>query len=65
MISSDAVESRWQSNERRLTAIHAMTGLGRELHGAEIERLEAEQDAIEHDLGCDVRRRSRRWSGAR
>jgi Spy/CpxP family protein refolding chaperone len=34
------------------------------LHGAEIERLEAEQDRIEFELGLDIRPGSKRWSGA-
>jgi hypothetical protein len=40
-----------------------MTGLGREMHAAESEALEAAQDAIEFELGSDGRRGSRRWSG--
>ncbi len=56
-------DTRWQANERRLREIHAMTPLGRETHGAEIERLEAEQDAIEFELGRDGREGSKRWSG--
>jgi hypothetical protein len=42
-----------------------MTPLGREMNGAEIERLEAAQDAIEFELGSDVRPGSRKWSGSR
>lgn len=63
-IDRDAPESRWLANERRLNEIAAMTGLGREMHAAESERLEAAQDAIEFELGADGRPGSRRWSGA-
>jgi hypothetical protein len=41
-----------------------MSGLSRELHGAEIERLEAEQDSLEFELGSDGPRGSKRWSGS-
>jgi hypothetical protein len=64
MVDRDALESQWQANERRLNEIAAMTGLGREMHAAESERLEAAQDAIEFELGTDSRPGSRRWSGA-
>jgi hypothetical protein len=61
-----ALDSRWQANERRPNEIAAMTGLGREMHAAESERLEGEQDAVEHALGFDrpADAVSRRWSGA-
>jgi hypothetical protein len=65
MVDRDALESQWQVNERRLNEIAAMTGLGREMHAAESERLEAAQDAIEFELGADRRPGSRRWSGSR
>jgi hypothetical protein len=55
-------DAQWQANERRLKELHAMTGLGREMHGAEIERLEAEQDAIEFEVG-KPEGPPRRWSG--
>jgi hypothetical protein len=58
MVDRDALDSQWQGNERRLNEIAAMTGLGREMHAAESDRLEAAQDAIEFELGPD-------WSGAR
>jgi hypothetical protein len=51
------------ANERRLNEIAAMTGLGREMHSAEIERLEAEQGRIEYVLGLDGPQGARRWSG--
>ncbi len=60
----EALESKWQANERRLNEIAAMTGLGREMHTTEAERLEAAQDAIEFELGSDGGPGSRRWSGA-
>jgi hypothetical protein len=47
------IESQWQANERRLNEIHAMTGLDREMYGADAERLEAEQDRIEWQLGLE------------
>jgi hypothetical protein len=50
---------QWQANERRLNEIAAMIGLGRELHAAEIERLEGDQAAIEFELGADGRPGSR------
>jgi hypothetical protein len=34
-MDQDAIESKWQTNERRLNEIAAMSGLGRELHAAE------------------------------
>jgi hypothetical protein len=64
MVDRDSLESRWQANERRLNELHAMTPLGREMNGAEIERLEAAQDAIEFEIGEDGLAGSRRWSGA-
>ncbi len=57
-------DPRWQGNERRLNEINAMTGLGREMHAAEAERLEGEQDRIEFELGRQQQGPSRRWSGA-
>ncbi len=56
-------DPRWQANERRLNEIAAMTGLGREMHATEAERLDPEQDRIEFELGRDGREGSRRWSG--
>jgi hypothetical protein len=61
----DTLESQWQANERRLNEIAAMSGLGREMHAADSEALEAAQDAIEFELGSDARPGTRRWSGAR
>jgi hypothetical protein len=61
----DSLELQWQADERRLNEIAAMTGLGREMHAAESESLEAAQDAIEFELGADGRPHFRRWSGAR
>jgi hypothetical protein len=55
MVDRDSLESQWQANERRLNEIAAMTGLGREIHSAESERLEAAQDAIEFERGADGR----------
>jgi hypothetical protein len=43
MAARNDLESKWQANERRLNEIAAMTGLGRELHAAESEALEAAQ----------------------
>jgi hypothetical protein len=63
MADRDALESQWNVNERRLRELHAMTPLGREMNGAEIDRLEAAQDGIEFELGADGRPGSRRWSG--
>jgi hypothetical protein len=63
MVDRDALDSQWQANERRLTEIAAMAGLGREMHAAESDRLEAAQDAIEFEPGADGRPASRRWSG--
>jgi hypothetical protein len=62
-VDRDALESRWQANERRLRKLHAMTPLGREINGAEIDRLEGKQDALELELGADGRPGSSRWSG--
>jgi hypothetical protein len=61
----EVLEARWQANERRLNEIAAMTGLGREMHASESEALEADQDAIEFELGTDGRPGSRKWSGSR
>ena len=41
-----------------------MTPLGREMNGAEIDRLEAEHDAIEFELGAEAPPELKRWSGA-
>jgi hypothetical protein len=59
------IEEKWQINERRLNEIVAMSGVGRETHTAESERLESEQDAIEFELGFEVHHRSQKRSGAR
>ncbi len=64
MVDRDALESQWNANERRLRELHSMTPLGREMNGAEIERLKGEQDVIEHGLGAEGRPGSRRRSGA-
>jgi hypothetical protein len=64
-IDRDAPESQWQANERRLNEIAAMTGLGREMHAAETDRLDGAQDAIEWFLGLDCPAGSKRWSGCR
>jgi len=58
-----ALEARWHANERELARIAAMPGLDREIHASAAERIEAEQDRIEWQLGCDSRSGSRRWSG--
>jgi hypothetical protein len=51
----DALEAQWQANERELN---------RETFGARIDELEAEQDAIEFEIGGeDVLPGSKRWSG--
>jgi hypothetical protein len=63
-MTEGAPESTWQANARRLSEIAAMSGLGREMHAAESERLEAEQDAIEFEIG-KPEGPPRRWSGAR
>jgi hypothetical protein len=64
-VDRESLEARWQANERRLNEIAAMTGLGREMHAVESERLETAQDAIEFELGADGRPGSRKWSGSR
>jgi FPC/CPF motif-containing protein YcgG len=62
----EAQEARWHASERRLNEMAAMTRLGREMHTAESERLEAtDQDAIEFELGANSRPGSRKWSGSR
>jgi hypothetical protein len=60
-----ALEARWQAIERELSRIAVMPGLDREMHAREAERLEAEQDRIEWQLGFDRPgdAESRRWSG--
>ncbi len=63
MSDRGAPETRWQANECRLNEIHAMTGLGREIHATEAERLEGEQDRIEFELGRNAPEGSKRWSG--
>ncbi len=57
--------AEWGRNEDRLNRLYAASGLDRELSGAEIERLEGEQDRFEYLLGLDDLPDSRRWSGAR
>jgi hypothetical protein len=61
----DALEARWQANERELNRLNSLSGLNRETFGARIDELEAEQDAIEFELGKETFARpgSRRWSG--
>jgi len=61
----DSLEAYWKANSRELNRIRAMPGLDRELHASNAERLEAEQDLIEWQLGCDrpSDAASRRWSG--
>ena len=46
-----APEARWQTNERELARIAAIPGLDPEMHAADTERIEAEQDRIEWQLG--------------
>ena len=60
-----ALEAKWQANDRELNRIAAAPGLDRELCHVEVDRLEADQDAIEHALGFDnpAQAGSRRWSG--
>ncbi|HEV3304682.1 MAG TPA: hypothetical protein VG055_33835 [Planctomycetaceae bacterium] len=60
-----ALEARWQANKRELGRIAAMPGLDREMHAVDAERIEAEQDAIEHALAfdCPADAASRKWSG--
>ena len=48
-----APDARWQSNDRELARIAAMPGLDRELHAAEAELIEVEQDRNEWQLGFD------------
>jgi hypothetical protein len=62
---SDALEARWVTNERELNRIAAMPGLDREMHASKAECLEAEQDRVEWQVGCDRSKaaESRRWSG--
>jgi hypothetical protein len=45
------IEARWQANERELNRIYAAPD--REMLAARIDELEAEQDAIDFELGCD------------
>ena len=65
MDDRDTLESKWCENEARINRLAAASGLERELSAAEVERLEAEQDRIEHALGCDgpADAESRKWSG--
>ncbi len=60
-----ALDARWQANERELNRIAAMPGLDREMHAADAERLEGEQDTIEWQLGLGrpADAESRKWSG--
>jgi hypothetical protein len=63
MVDRDALESRSNANERRLRELHAMTLLGREMNGAEIDRLEAAQDGYDNatrQSGCLADCHSRR-----
>jgi hypothetical protein len=64
-LDPEALEAKWQSNERELNRIAAAPGLDRELCHAEVDRLEAEQDEIEFRLGFGnpAQLDSRRWSG--
>jgi hypothetical protein len=60
-----ALDAKWQANERELNRIRAMTGLDREMHAGDAERIEGEQDAIEFALGIErpTDAASKRWSG--
>jgi len=60
-----ALDARWHVNERELNRIRAMPGLDREMHAADAERLECEQDRIEWQLGLEppADAESRKWSG--
>jgi hypothetical protein len=51
-IRVDSGERRNRYEDGDLTPSRA-SGLGREMHAAESERLEAAQDAIEFELGAD------------
>jgi hypothetical protein len=66
MADRESLESRWQTNEAELNRLNAMSPLGRESHVGRIEGLEAQQDAIEFELGrADAPSGSRKWSGMR
>jgi hypothetical protein len=62
-LDGEADESRWQANERRLTEIAAMTGLGREMHAAESESLRRRRTRSSSSWARTVAPGSRRWSG--
>jgi hypothetical protein len=66
-LDHNGLEARWQNNERELRRIRAMPGLDREMHAADAERIEAEQDRIEWQLGFErpADAESRKWSGQR
>jgi hypothetical protein len=57
-------EAKWQANERELSRLYSLSPLQRETFGARIDALEAEQDAIEFEIGRKGRPPgSKYWSG--
>jgi hypothetical protein len=58
-------DPRWKAIDRRLKELHAGSALDLQTHSGEIALLQAEQDRIELELGCDSppRAGSHRWSG--
>jgi hypothetical protein len=43
----DVLSASWIEHEQELNRLNSMSGLSREMFGARIDELEAEQDAIE------------------
>jgi hypothetical protein len=64
-IDRDALESKWQSNERELQRLAAMPPLDREFRAKREDELVDRQHAIAWRLGFDTaaQTNSHRWSG--
>jgi hypothetical protein len=60
----ESQELKWQASYRELNRLYSLSPLAREQCGARIEQPEAEQDAIEWEVGReDVPTGLRKWSG--
>jgi hypothetical protein len=64
MDDREVTEVKWKRNEAELNRLHSLSPGARAEFGDRIDQLEAEQDAIEWEVGReDIPPGSKRWSG--